>query len=513
MKRMLKLAMILALMLSLTACSTVSTLLSDVLDRDSDNLTSSRRDDDDEDEVEEKETTEEWRETEYVIPETAPEDESDEPVNPVSKTLTIPTIKTVSLTVDPYREVETEAVNVDFLYYSGNISSNQQEDYYTFTAPVSGTYRFELKDMHSSHKVSVYLYDSNDDRLSYISGKNNGHGITHLLNGGETYKVKVSAYDGTGKYTLLIGQQKAPVDLTGYTSIADSIEFNGQTNYYTYTPAVSGEYRLYISQINSGTKVSIFIYDDEGYRLTYDSHVSRNEGLNVTLTAGMQYSITVEEYEGYGEYTFCIGPQKETVDITGYTVVNDSMQFKNQWNYYTFTPDIDGTYRFEVAQIDSGNNLNFYLYDSQGYQVSYRSNLRNGEGITETLEAGECYTFAVKYAEGLVPYQFTVGCQKPMQDISKYHAVSDSIQYKSQMNTYSFTAPKTGTYTFRMSGIENGFEVSLQVCDSAMYPIRRTGNMEEGDCMTLDLTEGATYYIHVEYCNGYNTYTLNITAE
>ena len=432
---------------------------------------------------------------------------------------TLPTREPIKLSVDPYSQAdtsiepysksETSIPNANFNYFSGTISQSSQEDTYSFTTNEAGVYRIELADMVSGFRVSMYVYDANGLRVDYNTDIGLGSGVTVSLNANSTYQLVIKSSSGIGSYTVFIGEQKSTVSLNGYTTIYDSTEFSGQQNNYSFTPSVSGVYRFYISQINSGIRVSMYVYDDAGYRVDYNSDIGQGSGVTVTLEAGKTYALLVKQSSSVGNYTLAVGYQKATTDITGYTVINDSTEFSDQQNNYSFTPSVSGVYRFYISQINSGIRVSMYIYDDAGYRVDYNTDIGQDSGVTVTLEAGKTYALLVKQSSSVGNYTLAVGYQKETADISKYDVISDSIQFSGQENKYIYTPSMTGEYTFKVSDMASGCKISIYVYDSAGYRVDYNTDMSTGNSLRVNLDANSTYSIMVKQSSGNGNYTIS----
>lgn len=60
------------------------------------------------------------------------------------------------------------------------------------------------------------------------------------LYAGHTYGISVKQDSGFSDYILFIGMQKATNDITGHTSLTDSVEFTDQRNVYLFTVPIDG---------------------------------------------------------------------------------------------------------------------------------------------------------------------------------------------------------------------------------------------------------------------------------
>lgn len=401
-----------------------------------------------------------------------------------------------------------EAGSVDFLEYSGAIGSDEQKDWYYFTAPETGKYRCEMDDMMSGFTTTMCLYDSLKNEVDYYNGAGNGDGMTTSLQAGQTYALRIKSWSGTGAYTVRIGQAKSPADVSSDTVVHDAIEFAGQQVYYNYTPVEDGQYRFEIAQINQGIQVSIGIYDDAGYEVDYNNGIGQGDGVTTTLNAGQTYRVIVKQYSNLGAYTMNIGAQKPMTDISGVTVLRDDIAYRGQKNNYTFTAVENGIYRFEIDRINNGVTVSMELLDEAGYTVERNSYLGKNDGVRAELQAGQTYRLVVSQCTDCGDYTMTVGTQKKMEDISAYSQVEDSIQFNGQVNLYEYRPASDGTCVFELAEMASDLQVSVEIYDDENYCLRQNSWMHSGDTVSVELEAGRKYRIKVLYCSGYGNYTL-----
>lgn len=426
------------------------------------------------------------------------------------KEISLPAVELSSLSVPAYEEIEAFSVPVEFLTFRGSVTGPGYLAEYSFVAPESGVYAVEGTDMFSDLKLTVEIVDAKNMRVVYASGLGGGNTLCADLEKGGKYTVEVSYKTGAGAYTLMVGQQKAAVDLTGATFIEDSIEFNNQENYYYYTPSVSGTYSFSFPRINSENKVSIYVFDSLNYRLKYVSQCSRDGVLSIELEANETYKIAVVEHTGRGEYTLSVGVQKETAYVEGYSIVCDSIQFANQINNYSFTATVSGAHRIEVENIDSGNSISFFLYDSEGYRLKYITDRDAGGGMAVELEAGETYTLAVEECRGFVPYSFFILGPKEAVDVTGFDLISDSFSFDGQENAYVYTPAISGDHRISVASAQSGLSVGVSVYDALGYRLAVNSSMDQNEGVTVSLTGGEEYTIKAVYSNSCGAYTLSL---
>lgn len=292
-----------------------------------------------------------------------------------------------------------------------------QKNVYLFTPPITGRYRFEISDLANgtNNKVNLLVYNSRGGEEANTSyGIANGEGLTiKRMEAGQTYEIQVRQYSGYDSYNLNIGYQKTPIDISEYNVVTDSIQYRDQKNVYFFKPTVTGRYRFEISDLTKGSdnKVNLYVWNSrDGEEGSTNYGIANGEGLTIkNMQAGETYQIQVRQYSGYDMYSLNVGLQKETVDISKYSSVSDSIQYTDQRNVYTFTPSSSGKYRFEIQGLTDGSNnkVNILIFNSRdGKEGSTSYAITNGEGLEiSDMQANETYQVQVRYYSGFDSYK------------------------------------------------------------------------------------------------------------
>lgn len=294
-------------------------------------------------------------------------------------------------------------------------------------------------------------------------------------------------------------------------TLSSAITYEDEVQYYEITAAVNGVYRIWFTEIYSGNSLNLYVYDSLGNEVGYSTWCGNNEGVTVTLTAGEVYEVEVKQRSGLPTYNINVGMQKEIVDITSYDMVIDSIDFLDQELYYSFTPAETGLYYFGLSEMQSGFNVNLYLYNYLGEQIYYSTWCGTGEGLTATeLNAGETYTLCVTERDEFGPFHLSIGKQNPTEDVTGYNVISDAITYVDQINKYSFVAD-SNYVNFVLSDMEGGACVYLRLYNRLGEQIRYASWCYNGNgLMISDLTVGETYTIYVEQYSMFPTYKLHM---
>ena len=415
---------------------------------------------------------------------------------------------TIALRTIEISEINSKNLNIDGIYvgetitiaeekaivYYGQLSETHDRDTYTYTAPRGGRYRFDISDINANAKIRLLLWDSNDKLLIDTSSK----GDYETLNAGETYKIQVRRSSGETGYTLSIGVQKATTDISVATVVNDQISFANQKNVYTFTAPITGRYRFELTETKANTTYRMMMWDK------YDNSVmdTTSGEKYVTLDAGETYDFQIRQNSGLGSYKMIIYYQKETVDISGYTVVNDSIQYEDQKNVYTFTAPITGRYRFELTETKANTTYRMMMWDK--YDNSVMDTTSGGKYVT--LNEGEIYDFQVRQNSGLGSYKMLIHYQKEAVDISDADIVYDRITFNDQKNVYYFTPKETRKYTFSIDVFNSSCTLRLMAWDKYENSIIDTSRGE----YTVLLEANQTYEFQIRYSKGHSDYSLYI---
>ena len=298
-----------------------------------------------------------------------------------------------------------------------------------------------------------------------------------------------------------------PNEIIGFSGEVSS---DGQSNDYEYIPPLSGTYRFEFSNVPNGTDLRLRIYNSGWEEMKSDYDLDNGDGLTENLSAGEKYYIRVEQYREYGAYTLNVGQKKETVDITNFTAISDSIQYTDQKNDYLYVARNEGTHRFEFSNVPNGTDLRLRIYNSGWEEMKSDYDLDNGEGLTVSFAAGESYYIRVEQYREIGPYTLNIGPKKEITDLTNYTLISDSIQYTAQQNDYSYVAENDGIYRFEFSNVPNGTDLRLRIYNSGWEEMKSDYDLDNGDGLTEFLTAGETYYIRVEQYKECGAYTLNI---
>lgn len=434
-------------------------------------------------------------------------------------TMTIHGLVQNSMTVTPAAGDTYTAEVAVIEVVAGTFTQTGEEHVYTLTAANAGVYRLWFSEIYSGNDVDLYIYDSVGTRIGYNTYCGNDEGCTVTLEAAGVYTVKVSQRRGLCSYNLNLGMQKAVQDISSYDKIVDSIDFDDQEIYYSFTPTESGLYRFTFSEMMADLDVNIYVYNYLGEQVYYNTWCGNGDGVTATnLNAAETYIICVTEKNGTGAFNLSVGKQTATLNINGYTSVVDAITFTDQCNYYTFMAD-SSDMRIEITGMTDDAYVDLHLYNYLGETVDYDYWCRNNEGLSlSNLTVGETYTIRIEEYGYATPYTLGLYTAKPAADITVNTGVIDSIEYSGQMNTYNLTVDQDGTYnlyilnsdgTVSESGWDTG-SVCVEVYDVDGNYVGSDGYMNGNDSIYMELKANTKYVVYVRYDYGRPTYMLSI---
>ena len=326
-----------------------------------------------------------------------------------------------------------------------------------------------------------------------------------------TYKViEVPAIKQNSLEIDPITPKKAEAEKATILNYSGNINHEEQEDSYSFTAPYDGRYRVEIDRLKADTSVYLSITDRDGYELDY-AYCGNEDGLTVDdLEAGETYEVKVAEDYGFSTYELNIGLQKDALDISDLTELNDSLEFVGQRNVYTFEVPMDGTYRFEFAGMQNGTDTLIQFIDDLGETIYYAYCV-NKDGITvEKLKAGDVYEIWVDQDVELSSYTLKIGRQKETPDVSEYTRISDSVEFTDQKNSYLFTVPADGTYRIELAEMKSDIMVKLCALDT-LGETYDYGYFNNGEGLTFqDLKAGDTYEVQVVQDAEFGSYDLII---
>ncbi len=171
-----------------------------------------------------------------------------------------------------------------------------------------------------------------------------------------------------------------PMISPGLTVITDSMTEDGEEHFYPVHIERDGRYRFEIQDMKSG-KVMMSLYDQDGTAVEEDKCCSDKEGITAkALKVGTDYELKLTQYEGYVDYALLIGVQKETTDTADNAILHDHMEYTDQRNMYSLTPETSGTITVTVYGMDPEMRIELCAFD-ENKECIISDTCSNGDSI------------------------------------------------------------------------------------------------------------------------------------
>lgn len=261
------------------------------------------------------------------------------------------------------------------------------------------------------------------------------------------------------------------------------------------------------------------------YQDSFVSYVRGNVDANVTngdYEAALSIITEAQGIYDCNEFTELFSEVQEKQEeiiaaLANYTAPNvefitysGSIVGKEEVDQYSLTAAQSGYYRFSLSNMVSGFKVNVFVNGSDGSSVGGDYGLKNENGVTCWLTAGESYSVNVGSYSKTGEYTLTIGQPKNKRNITSHEVIYDSIEYKDQQNVYSFIPEISGVYRFDFADVRNGVKMNLFVYDSLEYSVGGEYGLTNKSGVTTILNAGETYEIKVTQYSNTGNYTLKI---
>ena len=332
-------------------------------------------------------------------------------------------LEDVSISVELVPEVESKQVlNIEKLWQSetemekAEIYTFEEEFYddteiisYTYTADADGVLSAWITEMYAGNVAWMYIKDEYGEEIVSDYVDKNGYGISADVKAGNTYYIDVEAGYSAFTFTLNIGVPNMFSDISGYTIVYDSTEYINQENRYIFTPEIDGIYRFDFYEVMNDCGLEFRVTNRLGETLCESYNLGNGEGATIfEAVAGERYTVTVSQSIGYTDYKMQIGYQKETADIMGYDIVNDSIEYADQINYYTFWPKGDNA-TLVLEEIQNGCLMGIHVYNYLGETIAYDYSAENGTYLKlQGLNNDKPYVIAITHQVGTSDYSLII---------------------------------------------------------------------------------------------------------
>lgn len=286
--------------------------------------------------------------------------------------------------------------------------------------------------------------------------------------------------------------------------ITGAITYVDQCNYYTFAAPTSGRYRFDFSSDDVQCDYRFYLLKSDNDTII-SSRYSLN-GKSAELVEGETYTMIVEQSSGFPNYIITIGAPNPVQAINAASF-SGSISYIDQINRYTYTAPVTGIYRFDLLTDNVQAQYKFYLYaPDETLLVNGWSN----SGKNVSLTANEIYDIYVRQNSGFENYTINIGVPNSPSNIEN-NVITGNISYVGQENTYMFTAPITGNYTFTFGTNDATADYRFYVISSINQ--RLASAYYSSGKKNVQLEGGQIYTIVVTQYSGLTSYEITIDVQ
>lgn len=274
------------------------------------------------------------------------------------------------------------------------------EYYYTYSAPVSGNYRFDPKIDDFNKDYSIEIKDFKSQSIGRSSFSDGGKNVE--LEKGQQYTIIVKNIYGKPSYGIAIGIPKEPQSVVG-NSISGNLEYKNQYDQYIFSAPITGRYNLDFDISDVTASYSVEVYSDKKEQL-FNSRSSDKHRF-IDLEEGKSYTICIKQYSDYPDYSIYINIPNAIEVISG-NVISGSLTFRDQINEYYYTPSETGDYKLRFDSSNAQGNYRIKMYSETNKEL-FSTDYRFSWYLV-TLKAGERYRIAVSQSYDFMDYTISI---------------------------------------------------------------------------------------------------------
>jgi len=281
----------------------------------------------------------------------------------------------------------------------GSISSSDEIDFYTFTAPANDTVNIRIfNSSGGSFLPYLELYGPSGSR---VAGPISGIGMTLTASGTYTIMVRDNYRIYTGNYVLTWVRMNDPCGVTalGCSEVAPGSIGTGieppPWRYYNFTASANDAVTIRMSKTSGNINPQIELYNPAG------SFIAGGSGqIDKTLTAAGTYTILVRDYNNSsGSYVLTWLRVKNPCNAPAIScgqVPKGALSNVGKIDAYMLTATAGDNIALTLTKTSGGLDPSLELYSSSGSRINYNSTPSGNQvTLTERISTGGTYTVLV----------------------------------------------------------------------------------------------------------------------
>jgi subtilisin-like proprotein convertase family protein len=449
------------------------------------------------------------------------------------------------------------------------VHSANNDDYYRFTAAITGAISADVLFNHEEGDLEAALYDSSQVLLTSSATTGNDERMIWGVTAGQAYYLRVSGSGGVlnPNYILELEVSETPagdrfepndsfaqahnfMGINGRTEPDLSIHFPRNDDYYRFIPTITGTFAADVLFSHATGDLDVALFDANQTRLTYSDSRNNDERIVWNVTGGQTYYLQVYGYNGAmnPRYTLQLAvslspvadrfePNNSFTTASNLGSVEDrteaslSIHEAENDDYYRFTASTTGLLTAEVQFSNAAGDIDMTLYDADQIHLRSSTSTSDIEQITWSVSAGETYYLQVYGYDGAINRNYTMQLsvgQPPQGDRFEPNDTfaqatnlgelgsrleSDlSIHFSENDDYYRFTAGVTGTLSTAVLFRHADGDIDIALYDANEEFLDSSESVEDSERISIDVVAGRTYYLHVYGYGGDTNPDYTLTA-
>ena len=412
------------------------------------------------------------------------------------------------------------------LYTSGHFTDSDDYDYFSFTAPEDGDYRFTGN---SDYGITPVLY-SNSDLTGYIKSGDYSWGdngtkfsVDISLSAGQTVYLKPVSVDSDSQnfdFDVCVKNMNVGLKtLTLNTPTAGHFEDSDIFDCFSFTAEEAGTY-YFASKCDTDTEG--YLYSDSALteQIAYndDYKGSRQFTIEYMMEAGQTVYLKPVEYgqDASCDYTVTV-TLKQATPLVLDTATEGHFEDDENFDYFSFTATEAGTYMF--ASSSTYDTVGYLYSDSDlSNQVAYNDDYNGSRQFTivYTMEAGQTvYLKPVEYGQN-ESCDYTIIVSKAEYGLSVLTLDTETaghFENSNEFDSFAFTAEEEGCYVFTVQS-DSYINTELYKDANMTDSIKSGGSFYSGDSelfvVAIRLSAGEKVYLKPAADSSDTDYTVTV---
>ncbi len=447
---------------------------------------------------------------------------------------------------------------------SGIIDVSGDADLYSITANVTGLVQVDVKSNTAQGSVLDSTIQILNSQGAVLGSNSNGGGaldsqLTFSATAGQQFTLRVAAADSalgafrTGAYTVnvatsqdVLGFANAQVvDMSaiatgGSAQLNGTIASDGQKSLFSFTAPVTGFLAFSPATTGISSNTIPFAYSASEALLQIGSFATP---LQLNVIAGNTYYLQVAAGGGAtGSFSFTASQVPDdgmghtfnsatALSLSGGTAsLTGGIDVPRTGDYLTIKAPANGLLTVTEAAANDGSHLSPWLFAYDSSQQLITANSANPSQVQFLVNAGQTYYVWATGANGTTgDYTLSANLAAKADDgightfigATPINVSAGSVAAQAgQLGTagldiFTFTAPATGQVAIAavpQSG--GGLAAGVQVFDGNLTRIGSADSASAGlaAALTINVTQGETYYVKLFSDSGSGAYTLQLLA-